>query len=279
MPGRSHIRTSGLRWWAEPPAQPGILADGATDIASRSGYARPTTRTLPAATSSSARTSERLPAGWNESIRSAARTAYLATVHHSTKEGICAKDGSSNGEVHGNEVHHTGAVGIYVDAQDKATRDIEVYGNVSRDGAEDGFAVASEVGGLLSNVKVYNNLAFRNGWVGIAVSDCCTASHPIAGVEIVNNTVYDNGRAGWGGGILIGNPQAAGVVVRNNITSQNRTFQSQEPRVQTAYTDHNDRCHRTNRDPGTAWPRATPPRRRRRPARFSPARCHRRGEL
>jgi hypothetical protein len=116
-------------------------------------------------------------------------------------------------------------VGFYVDAQDKHTSDIELFGNVAHDIAENGFAIASEVGGLLESVKVHNNVAYGNGWCGLMVTACCIDSHPLSDIQIVNNTFYDNGREPWGGGILLENPQAQGVVVRNNICSQNLTFQ------------------------------------------------------
>ena len=145
-------------------------------------------------------------------------------VHDSPKEGICVKDGSFNARVYNNIVHDTEAVGFYVDAQAVYTHDIEVYGNISYDGVEDGFAVASEVGGLLENVWVYNNIAYHNGWVGFHVSDCCIETHPMQGIYLINNTSYDNG-IDWGGGIALPNPQAQNVVIRNNIVSQNLSFQ------------------------------------------------------
>lgn len=40
----------------------------------------------------------------------------------------------------------------------------------------------------------------------------------------MNNTFAHNGD-GWGGGILLENPQATGVVILNNICSQNLSFQ------------------------------------------------------
>ena len=46
------------------------------------------------------------------------------------KEEICLKEGSSRGTVHGNRVYSVRGVGIYVDAWDKHTSDIEIVGNV-----------------------------------------------------------------------------------------------------------------------------------------------------
>jgi nitrous oxidase accessory protein NosD len=143
------------------------------------------------------------------------------------KEGICVKDGSSNGKVYGNRVHHT-LLGIYVDAQGRHTYNIEVFENiVYNNGGQglnyyggNGIAVASEVGGLLENIKLYNNISYNNYWSGIQVTTCCIATHPMKNISIINNTFYNNGTQ-WGCGIAFDNPQALIVVIRNNICSQN----------------------------------------------------------
>lgn len=154
---------------------------------------------------------------------------YENFVVNCKKEGICPKDGSSDGKVHGNTIDSTEHVGIYVDAWDKHTFNIDVYNNVVRNIArKDGFMVASEQGGLLENVRLYNNISYNNGFNGIGLSACCPGApvHPIRNITIINNTVYNNGLSGWGGGISIGeNPTANGIVIRNNISSQNLTFQ------------------------------------------------------
>jgi len=151
-------------------------------------------------------------------------------VHHGGPgtnggEGIDVKDGSSNGKVFNNHVHHMNRVGIYVDAWDKHTYNIEVFGNVVHDNADDGFALASEMGGLLENVAIYNNIAYNNRWCGLTLSECCSANRPVHNVKIINNTFYDNGWSSWGGGIVVANPDVENVVIRNNIASQNLSFQ------------------------------------------------------
>lgn len=141
------------------------------------------------------------------------------------KEGIDAKDGSSNGVIDHNIVSHPKAVGIYVDAWDKPTHEITVSRNVVFNSAESsGFAVASEMGGLLSNIRLENNLAYHNHTYGIEISACCSANHPMKEILIINNTLYRNG-VDWGGGIIQDNAQAQQVIIRNNIVSQNLTFQ------------------------------------------------------
>lgn len=147
------------------------------------------------------------------------------TVLDCQKEGIDAKDGSSNGRIAGNLVGRPRAVGIYVDAWDKPTHAITVSCNIVFSSTESaGFTVASEMGGLLSNIRLENNIAYHNHTYGIEISRCCTESRPMNGIVIVNNTLYENGMD-WGGGIIADNAQAQHVVIRNNIAGQNLTFQ------------------------------------------------------
>lgn len=140
------------------------------------------------------------------------------------KEGIDAKDGSRNGKIRGNLVHHVPAVGIYVDAWDKPTSNIEVSGNTVHH-AGNGIALASEAGGLLSNIRVVNNVVSDATWFGIVVTrNGEDVPHPMTGITIVNNTVWRSGNP-WGGGIGVDDPDASNVIVRNNILSANRSFQ------------------------------------------------------
>jgi len=185
--------------------------------------------------------------GWQECISVAGTDTFEVRgneVLNCHKEGICIKDGSSNGQVYRNHVHHTQRVGIYVDAWDKYTYNIAVFQNVVHDSLDnDGFALASEAGGLLENVRVYNNVAYHNRYLGVAISingDAIT--HPMNSILVVNNTFYNNGWTTWGGGIAVDNPDAQNVVVRNNIVSQNLYFQiAVAPGVptQTLAIDHN----------------------------------------
>ena len=168
-------------------------------------------------------------------------------VHHGGPgtiggEGIDAKDGSANGRIYQNHVHHLNRLGIYLDAWDKHTHHIEVYQNRVHDIANsDGFSLASESGGLLENIRVYNNIAYNNRLSGLSFSAAGEAAiHPVCNVMIVNNTFYNNGSSQWGGGITIENAGARNLVIRNNICSQNRFFQIQvEVPVQNLTVDHN----------------------------------------
>ena len=153
------------------------------------------------------------------------------TVHDTDtaadKEGICVKDGSANGKVYKNVIYNVPATGIYVDAWNKHTYNIEVFGNIVHDISNaDGLQAASEMGGLLENIKFYNNISYNNKFRGITVTRNGDegGAHPMHDINITNNTFYNNGDD-WGGGLAMDNPEAEGVVIRNNICSQNRSFE------------------------------------------------------
>jgi hypothetical protein len=143
------------------------------------------------------------------------------------KEGICIKDGSANGKVYGNVIYNVPAAGIYIDAWDKHTYNIEVFANIVHDiSNSDGFQAASEMGGLLESIHFYNNIGYSNKFTGLAVTRNGDEGgpHPMRDIKIINNTFYNNGEA-WGGGVAMDNPEAEGIVIRNNICSQNRSFE------------------------------------------------------
>jgi len=159
-------------------------------------------------------------------------------------EGIDAKDGSSNGKIYNNHVHDTQAErpGIYLDAWDKHTFNIDVYQNIVHEcGA--GISVASENGGLLENLRIYNNVVYHNRANGLEIGawgEPGVTMHPVHNITFINNTLYHNGNNNWGGGIQLENPDASGIVIRNNIFSQNLLFQiSNESSGENLTVDHN----------------------------------------
>ncbi len=156
-------------------------------------------------------------------------------------EGICLKDGSTAGSAHHNHVHDVPSVGIYVDAWTEPTHDIEVAANVVHDVDGSGIQVASEQGGLLERVRLVNNVSHHNRYTGLAISDCCTDTHPMDDIQIVNNSFWGNGWADWGGGLGVGNPQATAVLIRNNAMAGNLSFEITFEGVGTANStvDHN----------------------------------------
>lgn len=157
-------------------------------------------------------------------------------------EGIDVKDGSSNGTVHHNHVEAMNRLGIYVDAWDKHTWNVDVYANRVHGCADDGIVLASEAGGFLEAVRVYNNVVYDNRYVGLEIANWGdpVPSRPIDGVVIMNNTLHGNGWGGWGGCILADDPDATGVVIRNNVCSLNASFQiAVSPGVPMPVVDHN----------------------------------------
>ncbi len=140
-------------------------------------------------------------------------------------EGIDIKNGSCNGSVYSNYVHHLNRLGIYIDAWTRHTYNITVHHNTVHD-CPSGLTVASEEGGLLENVRVYNNVVYSNSY-GLFVAGRWGVAprNPLSDIYIVNNTFADNLDPVWGGGILIENEFFTNLVVRNNICSQNESFQ------------------------------------------------------
>lgn len=166
-------------------------------------------------------------------------------------EGIDVKQGSVNGEVSNNHVYNIKAVGVYVDAYNLNTSNITVSNNKIHDitsglGGNQGIGImlASEMGGLLHDIEVVNNLVYDCALFGMNISDCCIANHPIEDIHIINNTIFNNGYNSSvdGGGILVSNPQIQNIVIRNNIFSQNNLFELgiSESSIENALTvDHN----------------------------------------
>lgn len=146
-------------------------------------------------------------------------------VHHTKNEGIGAVAGTYDIAIHHNTVHNVGQgserVGIYIDAWTEPQYSIEVYNNRVYDNNGQGITVASEGGGLLENVDIFNNIVDSSGynWGGLGVAPWSTTTsptHPIHNINFVNNTVYNC----QGGGIVINNPEVKNILVRNNIFYQ-----------------------------------------------------------
>lgn len=135
-------------------------------------------------------------------------------------EGIDAKHGR-NGKIYNNYVHHTSRLGIYVDSWDVHMSNIEVFNNIVHD-CPSGIAACAEYGGLLENVRIYNNLCYNNGWAGIQVEGDInwgdpSKKHPIKNIMIYNNTVVNN----WTGirGSITGDVDS--LFIYNNILMNN----------------------------------------------------------
>jgi hypothetical protein len=133
--------------------------------------------------------------------------------------------------IHDNVAYDNRGVGFWVsgwgvDGAAHLLRDIEVFSNTAY-GNESGLAVVTYPGSLLENVRFYDNVAYGNTTRGlwIAAGDELTGETLIRGMVVVNNTFAGNGTAGWGGGITIDTMVAETIVFRNNILSDNLSFQ------------------------------------------------------
>lgn len=139
-------------------------------------------------------------------------------------ESIDIKEGSSYGSIHHNLIIPIQSAGIYIDSQGKNATNIDIYNNWIHDGVRDftrGIALATENGGSLKNVTVYNNVVNNNPAIGIAIASY--SDGPIDNVTISSNTVYNNGlKVNWGGGIVIEYAKATNVKIVNNIAYQNK---------------------------------------------------------
>ncbi len=152
-------------------------------------------------------------------------------VHNCPSEGINAVTGAHDVTVHNDIVSNGGGagsgLGIYTDAWTEHTYNINIYNNISHDNNGAGFALSSEAGGLLENVNLYNNISYNNGTWGILISNfpwdnAYGSYHPMKNINIINNTIYGNDTSSSGQpGIAEINPDATGVVIRNNISSRN----------------------------------------------------------
>ena len=134
------------------------------------------------------------------------------------KEGIDVKQGSHDGVIHNNELFDIAKASLYLDAYDRPTYNITIEANRVHD-VRMGITLASELGGLLENVTVQNNVIWNVYYAGIRTfSQVSSANHPMQNIHYTNNTVY-----GSGSGINVGNTQITNFVVRNNIVAHNTT--------------------------------------------------------
>jgi parallel beta-helix repeat protein len=167
-----------------------------------------------------------IPKGHEESISLAATTNFEVSYNDISldggpaylgNEGIDCKEGSRFGSVHHNYIHNYLNEGgaIYIDAWDKLTGNIDIYANYLNSTAN-GIVVGSERGGTAENIKIFNNIVYKGGGGGIAVSYKPGYNGLRKNIEIYNNTIY---QARWNGGagIYIEEPNIDNIIIRNNI--------------------------------------------------------------
>ncbi|UCH95962.1 MAG: right-handed parallel beta-helix repeat-containing protein [Candidatus Aminicenantes bacterium] len=258
--GKSYIKISGLQIKNAGPNDnnPGILVDNCSYIIIENNYTYNTTSSGIGVWDSNNITIDNNEVelacndGEQECITLDATTNFEIKnnhVHDSGPgtiggEGIDAKNGCSYGKIYNNHVHDLNRLGIYVDAWENHTYDIEIYNNIVYNiNGNDCYTLASEAGGLLENIRIYNNIGYNADVCGLTVSrNGDSSTHPMKNIYVINNTFCNNGAPPWGGGIAVDNPDIQSLVIRNNILSQNHSFQMEvEPDVSMSKltVDHN----------------------------------------
>lgn len=148
-------------------------------------------------------------------------------------EGINTKGSCTNGTVHDNQVHDLIRLGIYADAWDKTLKNVKIYNNTVWN-CREGVALATENGGIIEEIEVYNNVCYNNEQSGIAIVNYGLAPGTKRNISILNNTCYRNGYNRYmfgtsGGGIHIASNTNGNVInniyVRNNILADNQFWQ------------------------------------------------------
>jgi hypothetical protein len=143
-------------------------------------------------------------------------------------ESLDVKRGSRNGSIHHNNITPDMSCGIYIDAWDDLSYDIDIYDNYVHDGLNAGvrgIAIAAENGGNASDIDIYNNIVENLGANGIIVVWYSTGY--VYDINIINNVVYKTDLTSeWAGGIVIqDNAKTSNITVRNNIVSENNVSQ------------------------------------------------------
>jgi len=140
-------------------------------------------------------------------------------------EGIDVKNASLNGTVHHNIVTNLIRVAIYVDAYQRDLNNIDVYANKVYN-TTSGITVASEEGGVASNVKVHDNLVYDIQGIGIRLAGYVN-NGPLKDISVYQNTVV---RCGLGKTVSdwencafmieADNANNSNFIVRNNIFAE-----------------------------------------------------------
>lgn len=147
-------------------------------------------------------------------------------------EGIDAKAGCKNGKIYKNHVYDLTELGIYVDAWNVLTQNIDIYQNTVHD-CTLGIVIASEQGGTINNINIYNNIAYNNQYSGVEIAPWHVGG-PMNNIKIINNTLYNNSSKG----IWMHHTNVQNVVIRNNICSQNAN-QIVAASLENVTVDHN----------------------------------------
>lgn len=156
-------------------------------------------------------------------------------------EGIDIKNGSKNGVVSFNSVWNIVQLAIYIDGWSEGVSNVEVFGNKICCSYM-GIAVASELGGVVSDISIHDNIIHSVGVDGIVVAKFKAGANGDgrrSRIKIYNNTVVNagikeakppfyslwsvNGFPDWGTGINIESMNVSEIEVFDNILHGNKT--------------------------------------------------------
>lgn len=142
-------------------------------------------------------------------------------------EGIDAKNACLNGKIHHNIVFNLIRVGIYVDGYEQNLNNIDVYANKVYNSVRGGITVGSEEGGVVSDVKVHDNIVHNIQRIGIRIAGYVN-NGPLQNISVYQNTVVrcgiGNTTASWENcGIMLeaDNALNSNFIIRNNILAEN----------------------------------------------------------
>ena len=146
--------------------------------------------------------------------------AYDSIQYHGGPIAIDVKDGVRYGIIHHNTVEDIPANGIYIDAWDTYAHHIDIYQNYIHNCTGQGIQIGAERGGPIDSVKVYNNIIYKIGWVGISSGDYNGGDGTLynkTNVHLFNNTIINAGYRGWGNGIYTQSSFKNGKIYNNII--------------------------------------------------------------
>lgn len=111
--------------------------------------------------------------------------------------------------------------------QTHTIKNIAIYGNVSHENRV-GIEVGGYTGTTIDSVRVFNNVIHHNTTgVGITRYDGTSGQFVMQNIEVINNTIYQNGSlsSGWSdGGINVSFISPSNLFIRNNILSSNAAY-------------------------------------------------------
>jgi hypothetical protein len=154
-------------------------------------------------------------------------------VYDSEKEGIDIKENSKFGMVHHNLVENIARQCIYLDAWYGELSDIQVFSNALHDCHSAGIVLSVEQGLLMKNIKIHDNIVFKNYGSGLLFS-FWGANNLRQNIEISRNIFYKNGFGPpsdgqeyfWiTGGIYLATGSIINVSIFDNVLSENKGFQ------------------------------------------------------